>query len=38
VNVSANSAAFTASVGPVPGANGGFVRPNIATGFASPTF
>ena len=38
VNVSANSANFTASVGPIPAANGGFVRPNIATVFASPTF
>lgn len=38
VNVSANSALFTASVGPIPAANGGFARPNISTGFASPTF
>lgn len=38
VNVSANSGAFTASVGAVPAANGGFVRPNLVTTFASPTF
>ncbi len=38
VNVSANSALFTATVGPVPAANGGFVRPYIATGFTAPTF
>lgn len=38
VNVSANSGSFTASVGPVPAANGGFVRPYIATGFSAPTF
>ena len=38
VNVTANSANFTATVGPIPAANGGFVRPNIATTFASPTF
>ena len=37
-NISANSAAFTSAVGPVPGANGGFVRPALATGFASATF
>lgn len=34
----ANSAAFTSSVGPVPAANGGYARPNVATGFASATF
>jgi len=34
----ANSAAFTSSVGPVPAANGGFARPNVATGFSSATF
>lgn len=38
VNVAANSAAFTASVGPVPAANGGFVRPNLVTTFGGPTF
>ena len=37
-NISANSAAFTSSVGPVPAANGGYVRPNVATGFTSATF
>jgi hypothetical protein len=37
-NISANSALFTASVGPVPAANGGFARPNVATGFATATF
>jgi hypothetical protein len=36
--INANSATFTSSVGPVPGANGGYVRPNVATVFASPTF
>ena len=36
--IAANSATFTSSVGPVPGANGGYVRPNVATVFASPTF
>lgn len=34
----ANSATFTSSVGPIPAANGGFVRPALATGFTSPTF
>jgi hypothetical protein len=34
----ANSAAFTSSVGPVPAANGGYARPNVATEFASATF
>ena len=37
-NVTANSATFTSAVGPVPGANGGFVRPARATQFASPEF
>lgn len=37
-NISANSARFTSSVGPVPAANGGFARPNVATGFSSATF
>ena len=37
-NVSANSGLFTSAVGPVPGANGGFVRPSRATAFASPEF
>ena len=34
----ANSAAFTSAVGPIPAANGGFVRPALATTFASATF
>lgn len=38
VNVAANSALFTAAVGPVPAANGGFVKPNIVTTFSGPTF
>ena len=38
VNVSANTGLLTASVGAVPAANGGFVRPNLVTTFASPTF
>ena len=38
VNVSANSALFTACVGPVPTAEGGFVRPNLVTTFSSATF
>lgn len=37
-NVTANSGLFTSAVGPVPGANGGFVRPSRATAFASPEF
>jgi hypothetical protein len=37
-NISANSAAFTSGVGPIPSANGGFTRPARATVFASPTF
>ena len=37
-NVSANSATFTSAVGPIPGADGRFVRPNVATTFSSPTF
>lgn len=37
-NVAANSALFTSAVGPVPGANGGFIRPNVATTFTAPTF
>lgn len=37
-NVSANSALFTSAVGPVPAANGGFVRPAQATAFGGPTF
>lgn len=36
--INANSATFTSAVGPIPAANGGFVRPNVATEFASPTF
>jgi len=38
VNISANSGTFTASVGAVPAANGGFVRPNLVTTFAAPSF
>lgn len=37
-NISANSALFTSAVGPIPAANGGYVRPAIATGFGGPTF
>ena len=37
-NATKNSATFTSAVGPVPGANGGFVRPARATQFASPEF
>lgn len=37
-NVAANSALFTSSVGPIPAANGGFVRPYLATTFGGPTF
>ncbi len=33
----ANSAAFTSSVGPFPAANGGFVSPNVATSFTIAT-
>ena len=36
--VTANSATFTSSVGPIPTAEGRFVRPNVASEFASPTF
>ena len=37
-HVTANSAAFTSAVGPIPGADGRVVRPHIAQVFASPTF
>ena len=37
-NIAANSATFTSSVGPVPSVDGTFLRPNIATTFASPSF
>lgn len=38
VSIAANNALFSASVGPVPAANGGFVKPNIITTFGGPTF
>lgn len=37
-NLTANTGAFTSAVGPVPAANGGFVRPARATQFASAQF
>jgi len=38
VNVSANSALFTAAVGPVPRLDGSYVKPNLVTTFGGPTF
>lgn len=36
-NVSANSAAFTSAVGPIPAANGGYVSPSLATSITQAT-
>lgn len=36
--INSNNGLFTSSVGPIPAANGGYVRPALATTFGGPTF